>query len=1001
MTQERIRILVDRSRDAGWGNKLVNIEPDDVYHTTDNRAYLNWSVLKDYDVLAICGYSPLEYTGEEAQLIKKFVEAGGGLLLASSASGFQRDAGRPISEMRINEIARLFGAEFLPLDECKGEIKSSNDLLRGYPKESLCLVNDVVLPELELADIPVFHCGIIAVPEDARVFLEHSKTKEPIGACLTSGKGRVLLINDLEFSQESHGTCGAFIDWLAANRVSKIEGSEAIPDEIPVDEQVKEDGKIKIYYTDLVKDRVDTCLEFTKKIAEDMMAAFPKGSEMLWKIRLHPSCAPGRDQWGPVLDIGAFMSDPRLAYELGAWMTMRQDLGSLLWNTGFGYKPVAAYSGMMAMKLLGFETEAGQIYDEIVRQFNEKDPTGKEFDILKAYEYHPKSVWILNTLTEKHGQDLFVRLVKVVPEEKDPWENIPRSLFTGTDVFIYYLSRGLETDLYPWFREIGTTVHPLPMHPSDSDEFKEGVRQYLENMIRDKSATASDRSEAVWALIEMGDKEKKQAEEKAEEKEDQPSVEPAPALDSEDKYERLIAAMRISRSSDSRAAPILEDLASDEDDRTLAAIAALALVRKGIISAADRLVETARTQDYRLQLDAGYALHKIGHEGAAELSFRGLKDENGDPVVEMKVEHDAGLKLFPTVAGQKVANIFSGLWAFHFPENTHVTIIGVDWVHTGPLYRRKGLSRWTMQETFAHKIARRCSCSILGTGTRNTAHAMYRSFGFVDISPGESFTKDLREEKAKMVDGLAVRSYSPGDEVKMAELENEHYLDTLFNGRRRARRLPSHAYIRIAEKNGEMLGYVIASGGRSKEEENLWGVFVKEMDGRDDIGAALLCALHNDLVSHEYKKISIYIYGAQQKFLKQLLHSFGYSSQHGGGVQMFKIINLPMLLDELSPLLARRLKDSDHKDWHGRIGIAGQQHKATVIIEDGKVSASEEMLEADILISTDDDTVTRIIIGSATPFEAYLQTELSIEPMVNDQVTGLLETLFPRIPKDS
>ena len=198
-----------------------------------------------------------------------------------------------------------------------------------------------------------------------------------------------------------------------------------------------------------------------------------------------------------------------------------------------------------------------------------------------------------------------------------------------------------------------------------------------------------------------------------------------------------------------------------------------------------------------------------------------------------------------------------------------------------------------------------------------------------------------------------------------------------------------------------MLGYALASAQGSKEEEaGLWGVYLKETDGRDDIGAALLCALHNDLVKHGFKKINVY--DRQRKSLKQLLYSFGYSNRHSGGVSLFKIINLPMLLDELSPLLARRLKDSDYKDWHGKIGIAGQQHRGSVIIEDGNVSASEESLEdVDILISTDDDTVTRIIIGGATPFEAYLQTELSIEPMVNNQVTELLETLLPRIPKDS
>jgi putative sterol carrier protein/GNAT superfamily N-acetyltransferase len=1010
MPQERIRILVDRSRDSEWAGELVDIEPDTVYWATDNRDYLSWSVLKNYDVLTICGCSPLYHRDEEIMAIKRFVEAGGGLLLASSTSRFERDVGRPISEMGINKLARLFGAEFLPLDRCKGKMKVDDDLLRGYPKENLRLLHCGALAEseLELDDIPISNCGIISVPENAQVFLEHSETKEPIGACVSFGKGRVLLINELEFSQENQRTCRAFIDWLAYNRISKVEGDEAIPDEIAVDEQVKQDGKIKIYYTDLVKDRVDTCLEFAKKITEKLVGMFSVSSDMTWNIKLNTSCTHGRSWWDAVLHIGAFMSDSKLAYALGVEMMSLLDvvaLYDLMRYAGFSYDAQAKYFGMMAMKLLGFKREAEEMYAEIVRQFKEKDATGKEFDIAKTYpyEYHAKQLWILNTLTEKHGQDLLARFIKAIPDTEDPYKNMPRHIFSAMDIFIYHLSRALETDLYPWFQEIGTTVHPLPLHPNESDEFKNGVRQYLKNVIGDKAASASDRIDAVLCLIDIYDKENK------------PLSNLMDELDSDDKYERLVAAVRLSRLSDSRATYALEDMTSDEDDRTLAAIAALELVRqgkttpwppliRGKTSAADRLLEIARGQDYRFQLDAGYALHKIGHSKAEELSFRNLRNENGEPVVEMKVEYDGYLKLSPMVAKRKVASIFSSSQVAHFPENTHVTVVVVDWVHTAPQYRRKGFSRWTMQETMAHKAVRRCSCAFLGTGTRNTAHPMYRSFGFVDTSLTEAFSKELREEKAKVIDGLVIRPYSPGDEVKMANLANECYSDLLGVGHKRARRMRSNSHIKIAEKDGEMQGYVWASGGRSKEEAHLEELCLKNTDSRDDIGAALLCALHNEMFSHGYKKITM----ARETlleldFLRKLLHNFGYSSLKQwptGHVEMFKIINLPMLLTEFSPLLSKRLKDSDYKDWHGKLGIAGEQHKASIIIKDGEISVSEEVLEdSDILLSADDDTITKIIAGVMTPFEAYLQTELNIQPMVNDKLIGLLETLFPRIPK--
>ena len=121
MTKERIRILVDTSRDTGWSNGLIQIEPDSVYQTTNNRDYLSEAVLKNYDVLTICSNTSLKYTDAELELIREFVESGGGLLLASNTSRFKRDVREPISELGVNHIASLFGARFLLLPERQGE----------------------------------------------------------------------------------------------------------------------------------------------------------------------------------------------------------------------------------------------------------------------------------------------------------------------------------------------------------------------------------------------------------------------------------------------------------------------------------------------------------------------------------------------------------------------------------------------------------------------------------------------------------------------------------------------------------------------------------------------------------------------------------------------------------------------------------------------------------------------------------------------------------------
>jgi len=128
-----------------------------------------------------------------------------------------------------------------------------------------------------------------------------------------------------------------------------------------------------------------------------------------------------------------------------------------------------------------------------------------------------------------------------------------------------------------------------------------------------------------------------------------------------------------------------------------------------------------------------------------------------------------------------------------------------------------------------------------------------------------------------------------------------------------------------------------------------------------------------------------------------LFDNFGYTSEVDW-VWMFKIINLPMLLDELSPLLSKRLNESDaYKGWQGTIGIKGSEHQASLIIRDGKIRVSAEVSEATgICLSTDDATMTRLILGVVTPYAAYLQNQLHIAPTVNDSVIGLLAALFPK-----
>ena len=213
--------------------------------------------------------------------------------------------------------------------------------------------------------------------------------------------------------------------------------------------------------------------------------------------------------------------------------------------------------------------------------------------------------------------------------------------------------------------------------------------------------------------------------------------------------------------------------------------------------------------------------------------------------------------------------------------------------------------------------------------------------------------------------------------------------------------------IYLAEKNGELLGYAQAQCYEKVKSVHITEFCLKPMPAEgsthpegflEDVGAALLCALHNELVKREYKRIRYEPEAEGDKhYIKTLFHNFGYTSADVGWVWMFKIINLPMLLGELSPLLLKRLNESDtYKGWQGTISIKGSEHRASLTIKDGEIRVSEAVSEGTgICLSTDDDTIARFILGVVTPYEAYIQNQLHIAPTVNSSVTRLLGTLFP------
>jgi len=988
-----IRILVDRSRDWGNASNLTVLEPDTIYRTTDNRRPLEKEILRRYHVLAIFSDSLLAYSEEEIDLIRRFVENGGGLLLATNTGRFERDVGEDPATMTANQIGASFGIRFPAPSQAKGETPFDNHLHRGYPREAIRLephaIWDVGVKNLDIGYLPLDPYSPVEGPEGSEVLLRHKGTGEPLALAFRFGSGRIVAFGDTTLAGEGGPVCGV-LNWLAED-AEPVASDDEVPDELRIEEKTCERDGMTVYYTPFVEDRVDSCLDMARKVREAFGRLFGKELSPPKIVEIVPSCSSRRlhdrsdTDWG--LSIGAFPPERKLAFIIARHMgeMFYRDAPGIVRYETLGGDVLRAHLGLKVLRDLGFEEEADAIHGAFMARFREEDPTGTEQDFLLVDEEDeervPKGLWIWDELERKYGADLVPRLLEKTP--KNRWKNVPGMVFTDLDIVVRALSLTVGEDLVPWFREIGTTVHPLPTEEQDTDAFKEAVRAYLDEAFRDAEADVSFRSDAQGSIGHMDWRDKKSPSDAVEK------------LDAQDPYERCAAALRLVYASDRRAQDVLREIASEGADRGLRAMAALALVRRGDDTAAPLLAELARGQDYRFQLDVGYELERIGHAAAGEFALDALRDTDGAPVGATKVWHRDFLRVFNELEGYGINEIWSHYGTFHFPENTHVSAMYVGWVGTRVSYRRKGLARETMQRVMDHPATRRCSCKRLHTGTENVAHVLYRRCGFVDIRIAREYEKKLEgPERVRPVEGVLVRSYIPGDEPAMAALANECTSKQLHLGRFRAKRPPRNHMVKLAERKRELVGHAAANIDR--ETAYIEHIYVKKGDDRLQIGGMLLAALHNELMSSEAKRIRWW--RAEEEFTDQLLQGLGYSSKTDDGVEMFGLVNLPQLLDEISSLLESRLERSEYKGWTGEIALIGDDHRAGLRIEAGKVHAlSEPSDRAHIRLTTDDRTLTEIIVGRRTAFQAYLQLDLSSEPAMNRDLRGLTDALFPRV----
>jgi len=974
-----IRILADRSKDSSGAAQFANLLPYFEFESTDNRLGLKRRLLNEYDVLAICGQSVKKYTRAQLTMIREFVEAGGGLVLAASAPAFELDADRPVAKMAQNSVAALFGAAFLPSDCAGARVDAS--LQVGFRQEDIIVRKRPALGDAG-PGLVLGCCGPISPPEGAETLASHRATRQPVAAAFEFGEGRVVMVGASHFANEREFTCGALARWLASGRKGRCEGDARIPECIGLPGDINRGDYFHVTCDHGSVERLDEAVALLGRVDSACRARFGNAWEPYSHIGLDDALCPRHP----------FFSHPRIGSQAPDGSLARQMLAALFSKGIRGwiiYECLAAVFSRAAWKIhvtldlledIGFAQEARRCRARADRWIAEMDDRAKVFDLARNYqeteESCPRGLVVLREFVDAHGAEAINKVARRSPDE-DAGEYLPCHYAWPSDHTIYHLSIAAGKDFFPWFAERGLTVHPLPIVKPDAKDVKGQMLNRLNKVLRDETESLSSRLDAAYDLCTIGSEKDFGT----------------------DECGALCSALKLTEQGDKQAGNELRKLFGARKPTEIRAIASVLLAEIGDASVADELIPLARQFEPRFQLAAGHALAKAGSERAGELSLENLRDAQGNPAGELEIQFDGEIVMHCKVEDYRVNNIVSSTRLQPFTKDAAISIQYLDWVHTSPFWRRRGLSRQTMAATMNHPAAKKCSCCELGTDTANFARRIYREFGFIErVASAREWTCELPENvQTVRPRGVRLREYQVADHAQAAALSRQMW------GTRPCFRGPPHFEVEpsesayVAERRGDLVG-LAAAHYAGEDCAQITRFVVRDDPQADRVADALLALVHQGVQRAGAERISWY-FAPEDERIHGALSRAGYEAKPTIGMWLMYVRDLVRFLREITPVLEKRLAESDFKQWTGKIDLLASRLHGRITVDQGAVQISAPGARpADIVLNCDDDTATRLALGCETPGEAYLQARLTIEPRVSETITKLLETLFPRVP---
>jgi hypothetical protein len=406
----------------------------------------NWGTLYKCDLananllVLQSGASPCRYLPEDIAAVRRFLEAGGGVLVLGDHALFRDE-----KEYRLNDLARALGAEFVetpaqePLKPA-GELNAEG--VKYYGGRTIVLA--------DLADWRV----LVADASGRTVLARRSVGK---GSLLVSSRGLVGRQPDAKDPINDQWWKPLLLDLAKGKPISADRPPGGQPAEIRLQR-----GGLTISTSEYLRPYADATVDCYSRVRPTLERTLgvPPSPGMLTNLILLATGGGGFSS-GQAIGIGIWWGDfPSKQYGMVELLSHEATHSWVLpfpeplWNEG-----IATYAGILTGRELGLSQEADATLKGWIDGARQHDPDMTRMDLTGSSGPVPhvvamaKPMWIFEEL-RKEKPDILARYFQTKRRLIDP-QKVKQ--YTADDS-VAVLSIAMGRDLFPWFQSLGTRV---------------------------------------------------------------------------------------------------------------------------------------------------------------------------------------------------------------------------------------------------------------------------------------------------------------------------------------------------------------------------------------------------------------------------------------------------------------------------------------------------------------------------------------------------------------